>query len=575
MPQPQPPLPPPGSAALLAALLPFAMTGAGQSRLLLAGLSATLAKDPARLRAFLDAAYERQFALWRSVLDSSPPSGEDTAPSVPDPRFPDPAWYDVPWFATLRRQHALWQAFAAGLPDVLELPEGERQRLGFFLTQWVEAASPANHLAANPAALRRAHATEGASVTRGAEQLAADVARGSITMSRAGAFRVGVDLAATPGHVIHETSLAQLIRYVPAGGKVRGRPLLIVPPFINRYYILDLRPENSFVRHAVAQGFDVFMVSWRDVGGDQAGACWDDYLREGVLDPLAAALRLSGSKRAAVLGFCIGGTLAAAAAALDAAAGKSRIASLTLLATLLDFGNPGDIGHYVDAAFVEQCEREYGEGGVVPGQRLAAAFASLRARELVWHFVQHNYLMGETPPPFDLLHWNGDSANLPGRLYCQLLRMLYLENRLREPGGVTTALGAIDLRAIDAPVYLLAAREDHIVPWRSAHASTALLGRVERFVLAESGHVAGIINPPASRRRGFWSGPSLDRTSDDWIETAQHTDGSWWQDWVGWQARHAGRWRIAPTTPGDAQHPVIEPSPGRYVLEHSNPVGGA
>jgi polyhydroxyalkanoate synthase subunit PhaC len=575
MPAPHTPPLPPGGDALLATLLPFAMAGGEPSRLFLTGMGAALAKDPARLRAFLDRAYERQFALWRSVLDATAIPGADTMQPTRDPRSRDPAWYTIPWFAFLRQQHALWEAFVAELADLLELPDVQRQRVAFFLMQWVEATWPGNHLAANPAALRQAVATDGASVKRGAELLAADAARGRITMSDPEGFRVGVDLAVTPGHVIHETPLAQLIRYAPAGGKVRGRPLLIVPPFVNRYYILDLRPENSFVRHAVSQGFDVFMVSWRDVGADQAGAGWDDYLREGVLEPLAVALQLSGSRRAAVLGYCIGGTLAAAAAALDASAGRSRIASLTLLATLLDFASPGDIGHYVDTAFVEHCEREFGRGGVVPGERLAAAFSSLRARDLVWHFVQHNYLLGATPPPMDLLHWNGDSANLPGPLYCQVLRLLYLENRLRAPGGIITAFGAIDLLAIDAPVYLLAARDDHIVPWRSAHASTKLLQRVEQFVLAESGHVAGIVNPSGDRRRGFWSGPPPVTTADEWIDTAQHTTGSWWQHWAGWQARHAGRWHTAPASPGDALHPVIEPSPGRYVLEHGEPVRGA
>lgn len=568
MPAPHTSPPPTGGDALLAALLPFAMAGGEQSRLILAGLAAAMQKDPAPLRAFLDTAYERQFALWRSVLDESAPPTRDVRPRERDPQYRDDAWHTIPWFIYLRRQHALWREWASALPGFLELPDDQRRRLAFFLGQWADAMSPGNYLGANPEALRRAFATEGASVTRGAGHLAADLARGVITMSEAGAFRVGVNLAVTPGHVIHESPLVQLIRYAPTGPKVRGRPLLIVPPFINRYYILDLRPENSFVRHAVSQGLDVFMVSWRDIGPDQAEATWDDYLREGVHDALSVALELAGTRSAAVLGFCMGGTLAATAAAIEASEGRSRIASLTLLATLLDFAAPGDIGHYIDPSFVDRCEREFGKGGVVPGHRLAAAFASLRARELVWHFVQHNYLMGETPPPFDLLHWNGDSANLPGRLYCHMLRTLYLENRLREPGGIHVGRSAVDLRAIDVPVYLLAARDDHIVPWKSAYAGASLPARVERFVLAESGHVAGIVNPPGSQRRGFWSGPPPTTTAEAWIDAAQHIRGSWWQDWAGWQARHAGRWRAAPVGPGSAQHPVIEPSPGRYVLEH-------
>lgn len=575
MPAPDTPPMPPGGDALLAALLPFAMAGSARSRLILTGLVAALTKDPGPLRAFLDGAYERQFALWRTAFDDPTPTTDGPEADEPDRRYRDPAWHTLPWFAHLRRQHALWSEWAAALPALLELPDDERRRLAFFLDQWVDAVAPGNYLGANPAALRRAFATEGASVSRGADQLAADLVRGVITMSDTNAFRVGVDLAVTPGHVIHESPLVQLIRYSPTGAKVRARPLLIVPPFINRYYILDLRPENSFVRYAVSQGFDVFMVSWRDIGPEQAGATWDDYLQQGVHDTLSVVLELSRARSAAVLGFCMGGTLAAAATALEAGTGRSRIASLTLLATLLDFGNPGDIGHYIDTAFVEQCEREFGEGGVVPGQRLGAAFSSLRARELVWHFVQHNYLLGETPPPFDLLHWNGDSANLPGRLYCQLLRSLYLENRLRLPGGIQTSQGSIDLGAIDVPVYMVAAREDHIVPWKSAYVGASLPARVERFVLAESGHVAGIVNPAGNGRRGFWCGPLPTTTPDAWFQSAQHIRGSWWQDWARWQTRHAGRWRAAPASPGNAQHPVIEPSPGRYVLEHSDPAARA
>ena len=557
---------PPEAADILEAFLPFAALGIDDARLLLGGLVDALRTDPDRVRTFLEDRYSRQLALWQQVLGDAS-IADDAAPA--DARFRDPAWHELPWFRWLRRQHALWTEFATALPGVLELSPTDRRRLAFALRQWADAVSPTNFLGSNPSALRRAFETEGQSVARGVAHWADDLARGRISMSDEAAFRVGVDLATTPGDVIHESPLAQLIHYTPTTPKLRARPLLIVPPFINKYYILDLRPENSFVRFAVEQGFEVFMVSWRNVGPGQGDATWDDYVREGVLDMLDVVLAATRSRQAGVLGFCVGGTLAATAAALDATTGRHRIADLTLLATLLDFADPGDIGVYVDSTFVERSEDEFRDGGVMPGTRLAAAFASLRARDLVWHFVEHNYLLGDTPPPFDLLHWNGDGTNLPGRLYCQYLRGMYLENRLRIPGGLSCLGHPVDLGAIDVPTYLLAAKDDHIVPWRSAFESTRLVPGADRFVLAESGHVAGVVNPATTNRRGFWHGPRPSGSAGEWLATAQHTAGSWWHDWAAWHARRAGRWKAIHSGAGHggATRHVIEAAPGRYVLE--------
>jgi polyhydroxyalkanoate synthase len=349
--------------------------------------------------------------------------------------------------------------------------------------------------------------------------------------------------------------------------KVAARPLLIVPPFINKYYILDLRPENSFVRFALEQGQQVFLVSWRNIPPELGGANWEDYLEQGVFAALEATLDIARARTASVLGFCVGGTLAACAAAVDTARGGKRIANLTLLATLLDFSDPGEISVFVDEAAVARREREFADGGVMPGAQLASAFASLRARDLVWHFVEHNYLLGETPRAFDLLHWNSDSANLPGKLYAWYLRNMYLEDRLKMPGALELCGERIDLRRITVPAYVLAARDDHIVPWSSAYRTVGLLAGDRRFVLAESGHVAGVINPARLGRRGWWENASLPETPAAWFDEAQHHRGSWWHDWACWIEGHAGRRIRARASLGNARHPVIEPAPGRYVME--------
>lgn len=549
--------------ALLQAFLPFANEALQRSGEFAAGLASALHSDPAPLAAFLEQAYARQLELWQSLWDTAP----DAGPPEADARYRDEAWRALPWFRFLRRQHALWEEWARALPDLAGLGSEERRRYAFVLGQWADAVSPANALPTNPAALRRALASQGESVARGMANLAADLRDGRISMSEPGAFVLGQDLAATPGTVIHESPIAQVIEYAPSTERVRSRPLLIIPPFINKYYILDLQPRNSFVRYAVARGHRVFLVSWRNAGAELRDAGWDDYVRAGVHEPLQVALEVSGARQASLLGFCVGGTLAATAAAADAAAGRHRIASLTLLATLLDFREPGAISAYLGPDLVDRYEQEFADGGVMPGSRLAAAFASLRARELIWHFVEHNYLLGETPPPFDLLHWNGDGTNLPGRLFREYLRAMYLENRFASGEGLRVGAHAVRPRDIDVPAYVVAAREDHIVPWTAAHAATRLLPRAERFVLADSGHIAGIVNPPEPLRRGYRAGPPIPAEAAAWRDSTQHMQGSWWQDWAQWSGRHAGRWRSAPTSPGSARHRVIEAAPGRYVRE--------
>jgi polyhydroxyalkanoate synthase len=348
---------------------------------------------------------------------------------------------------------------------------------------------------------------------------------------------------------------------------VHKRPLVVIPPCINKYYILDLQPANSFVRHTVAQGQTVFLVSWRNIPESLGSVTWDDYIEQGVIAALRVAQDVGESKQVNALGFCVGGTLLASALAVLAARKDTTVASATLLTTMLDFADPGEIGVYVTRDFLASREEQLLAGQRVPGADLANAFASLRANDLIWNYVVGNYLKGETPPAFDLLYWNGDSTNLPGPMYAYYLRNLYLDNLLRERGALTMAGATIDLHRVVVPAYIYASREDHIVPWRSAYKSTALLGGDCTFVLGASGHIAGVVNPPVPVKRNYWSNDLLTDAPEDWLERAEAVPGSWWPHWTAWLASHAGPMRPAPAAAGNARYPALGPAPGLYVQE--------
>jgi polyhydroxyalkanoate synthase len=388
-----------------------------------------------------------------------------------------------------------------------------------------------------------------------------------ISMTDETAFEVGRNLAITPGAVVYENDFMQLIQYRPSTAAVFERPLVMVPPCINKYYILDLQQENSFVRYAVERGHTVFMVSWRNMPPAMGRATWDDYLEHGVLRALAVALEACGAGKLNALGFCVGGTLLGAALAVLRAKGDERVTSLTLLATMLDFSDTGELSVFVDEAYVRKREQDFADGGVLHGRELALTFASLRANDLIWHYVVNNYLKGRTPEPFDLLYWNGDSTNLPGAMYAYYVRNTYLENSLRVPGKLTMLGVPVDLGRIDTPAYVLATREDHIVPWRTAFASTHLLGGRIEFVLSASGHIAGVINPASKNRRNFWLNAKLEQDPDRWLAGGTSQPGSWWKHWGDWLAAFGGREVPARSQLGSARHREIEPAPGRYVKE--------
>ena len=531
----------------------------------------------AEARAALDARYRPQWeALWLAAQAAltmppgmQPPLPEIVSAPAGDTRFAGRPWHELPYFSLLRQSYLLGSAYLTELAALARLPEHDRRRLAFMTRQYVDAIAPSNFAATNPEVLERALTTEGMSLAQGIANLAGDFEKGRISMSDERAFEVGHNLAVTPGRVVYRNDLIELIQYTPTTERVHRRPLVIVPPCINKYYILDLQPSNSFVRWAVGQGHTVFIISWRNIPAELGQLTWDDYLELGPLTAIRVAKEITRNPTVNTLGFCVGGTLLACTLAVLAARRDRSVESATLLTTMLDFADPGEIGVYVSRELLAAREPALMAGQRIHGSELAGAFASLRANDLVWNYVVRNYLKGETPPAFDLLYWNGDSANLPGPMYVYYLRNMYLDNRLIERGALTMAGERIDLSTVTVPTYVYASRDDHIVPWRAGYRSTALLGGDVRFVLGASGHIAGVINAPDKERRNYWTNELITDDADDWLARADRVPGSWWPDWATWLEPHGGALKPAPREAGDAAHRPLEPAPGRYVRENA------
>jgi polyhydroxyalkanoate synthase len=513
--------------------------------------------------------YMRKYQeLWAATLRRQQNAEAYTPVVEPDPadrRFASPEWRSNPYFDYLKQQYLLGARFVHALVEAAEVDDKTRQRLRFFARQYIDMLCPANFAATNPDAIRAALDTNGDTLARGVKNLIGDVEKGRISQTDEGAFEVGRNLAATPGSVIFENELMQLIQYRPTTAKVRARPLLMIPPCINKYYILDLSPENSFVRHALDQGNAVFMVSWRNPVAEQGHLGWDDYLRDGVLKAIEVTRSVTRAPKLNVLGFCVGGTMLGCALGVLAARGDDCVESATLLTTMLDFADTGDISVFVDEASAKAAEASLGGGGIKSGRDLAQVFNALRSNDLVWSYVVNNYLKGKAPDRFDILYWNSDSTNLPGPYYCWYVRNTYLENNLRLAGKCEMLGIRLDLSKVKVPTYVLATREDHIVPWKSAYLTTRLFTGERRFVLGASGHIAGVINPAAKNRRSYWTSDALPAGPDEWFDGAAEQPGSWWRDWDAWLARFAGGEKAAPKRLGNATYKPIEDAPGRYV----------
>ena len=516
---------------------------------------------------------EKHAALWSSMLGRKP--GDVVEPVVNveagDRRFSAPEWSESPVFDYVRQAYLLNAGLLKDISDALPIEDGRaKSRMQFLTRQYIEALAPTNFAATNPEFIKTALETKGESISRGLRNLLGDLEKGRISMTDEAAFEVGRNLALTPGAVIFENELMQLIQYAPLTDKVAQAPLLIVPPCINKFYIMDLQPANSLVRFIVEQGFTVFLVSWKNPRAESDGHYgWDDYLEHGPLKALEVVRAVTRVKKPNVLGFCVGGTLLSSALAVARARGEDPVASLTLMTTLLDFADAGELGCLVDEASVAAREAAIGKGGVLRGQELANVFSSLRANDLIWQYVVGNYLKGNKPQPFDLLYWNSDSTNLPGPFLAWYLRNMYLENNLRVPGKLKMLGEKVDLGKLDMPAYLMAAREDHIVPWKSAYLARNLLGGETTFALGASGHIAGAINPASKNRRSYWTASVKPTDPEEWLEQAEEHKGSWWLHWIEWLGGHGGKQVAARGRLGSTKYEPIEPAPGRYVKERA------
>lgn len=495
-------------------------------------------------------------------------------PELKDRRFSGADWHNHVMHSYSAASYLLNARFLMSMAESVDAPPKIKQKIGFAVQQMVDAMSPANFLVTNPEAQNKLIESKGESLAKGITQMLADMQKGRISQTDETAFEVGKNVATSAGTVIFENHLFQLIQYAPATKTVHQRPLLIVPPCINKFYILDLQPENSVVHYAVEQGHTVFLMSWANPDDSMAGVTWDDYIEDGAIKAIDIVRKVSKQEKINTFGFCVGGTIVSTALAVLADRGEHPASSLTLLTTLLDFTHTGVLDVFVDEMQVKMREQTIGRSGLLPGRDLASTFSSLRANDLVWNYVQSNYLKGEAPPPFDLLYWNADSTNLPGPMFCWYLRNTYLENKLKQAGQLSVAGNKLDLGKIDAPCFIYGSREDHIVPWQAAFASTALLNphhkSRNRFVLGASGHIAGVVNPPAKKKRSYWINDVVGQDAESWLAGATEHPGSWWPEWAGFLAENGGKMVKAPAAPGNAEFPEIEAAPGRYVKVRAN-----
>ena len=515
--------------------------------------------DPDKIQVLQQQYLQDAAALWAANLSGTA--------QPKDKRFASQAWSDNPLAAFSASAYLLNARTLMGLADAVEADTKARARIRFAVEQWLAASAPSNFLAFNADAQQKAIETKGQSIAKGVQNMLHDMQQGHVSMTDESLFEVGKNVATTEGAVVFENELFQLIEYKPLTARVYEKPFLLVPPCINKFYILDLQPENSLIRYAVAQGHRTFVVSWRNPDASLAKKTWDNYVQDAAIQAITVTQEITGAKSINALGFCVGGTILGTALAVLAARGEKPVASATFLTSLLDFTDTGILDVFIDEAFVKYREQEMGQGGLLKGQDLASTFSFLRPNDLVWNYVVGNYLKGETPPPFDLLYWNSDSTNLPGPFYAWYLRNTYLENKLCQPGKATVCGQKIDFRKLKLPVYIYGSREDHIVPIGGAYASTQHLPGQKRFVMGASGHIAGVINPPAANKRSHWvrEDGKFPATQADWQAGATEHAGSWWTDWASWLQSHAGKQIAAPKAYGKGKYKAIEPAPGRYV----------
>jgi polyhydroxyalkanoate synthase len=519
--------------------------------------------------------------LWQSSWMKM--MGMEVAPTaVPakgDGRFKDDDWSSNFLFDYIKQSYLITaRHIQHAVAGVEGLPADSQKKVAFFTRQYVDALAPSNFALTNPQVLRETVASGGQNLLKGLDNLLGDIEKGGISMTDDTAFKLGRNVAMTPGKVVLQTELMQLIQFLPATQESYKTPLVIMPPWINKYYILDLRPSNSFIKWALDQGHTVFVLSWVNPDARLAQMGFEDYMKQGPLAALDAVEKATGEKRVNFIGYCLGGTLLGATLAYLSSKGEDRVASATFFVSLLDFSAPGELGVFIDEAQVESLEKKMNERGYLEGSEMASTFNLLRANDLVWSFVINNYLMGKDPFPFDLLYWNSDSTRMPARMHSFYLRNMYLKNLLGAPGGIVLEGVPIDLSKVKVPAYFISTAEDHIAPWKTTYKGSQYLGGDVRFVLGGSGHIAGIVNPPAAKKYQYWTNESNPPTAEEWFSTATQHPGSWWEDWQAWiHARNEGTaeaesaaLRVPARAPGDGGLKVLEDGPGSYVMLRLN-----
>lgn len=536
-----------------------------------ADATAKMMSDPAKFAEAQSQLIRSYADLWQATAKRL--AGETAEPVIQpkadDRRFKDDAWSEDAVFDFIKQSYLLasdWMDRQYG--DVEGIDGKARDKLKFYTRQWLEAMSPTNFVATNPKVLKATEETKGENLVKGLDHLLTDLEKGQgelrISMTDTSAFELGRNVATTPGKIVYQNELMQLIQYAPSTESVARRPLLIVPPWINKFYILDLQPRNSFIKWAVDQGHTVFVISWVNPGAELADMGFEDYMRLGPLSALDAIEQATGEREVNAIGYCIGGTLTASTLAYMAAKGDDRIKSATFFTTMVDFSEPGELGVFIDDEQLARLDAHMEKHGFLDGQYMSQVFNMMRGNDLIWSFVVNNYLLGREPMAFDLLYWNSDSTRMPKMMHSLYLRKMYLENKLVQPGGITLLGEPIDLSKIEVPVYWLSTKDDHIAPWKSTYAATQIYKGPKRFVLSASGHIAGVINPPAANKYCYWTNPRTPADPEAYFEKAKRNDGSWWPDWQKWVAKHAGG-KVDARTPGDGKLKVVEDAPGSYV----------
>ena len=524
-------------------------------------------EEPSLWMSLIQASQQKQLEIISQLNDTESPNDPVVAPGKGDRRFQAEQWQKNPFYSFLMQSYLFNSKGFLEIVEKVNLPEKQKDILRFTAKQYIDAVSPTNFPTTNPEVFEKAVETGGKSFTQGMQNMLEDMQSGIVKNTDSSAFTIGDNVATTPGKIVMQNAVMQLIEYAPTTTKVHQKPLLIVPPCINKYYILDLTEEKSFVRAAIDAGQRVFLISWVNADHDIARLGWDDYLRDGVMAAMDAVRAITKQDKINTLGFCIGGTLLASALAALTVNKEYPAQSMTLLASMLDFSDTGEIGLFIDEKSVAEREAQYANGGLMDGRQLARGFAALRPNDLVWPYVIGNYYQGTTPPPFDLLFWNSDSTNLPGPMFAEYLRKTYLENQLTNGKAIMCDV-SIDLSSIKIPVYAVACEKDHIVPWKTAYISARAANPKSHFVLAASGHIAGIVNPPAKRKGWYMTAPankSLTTDAEKWKASATQNDGSWWNNWLQWLNKQSGKEITAPRKPGNLRYPPIEDAPGHYV----------